>query len=409
MNKKEVAEIKRRFKKETCSFQRMAGCYVNSEKAKLLQFSQSFLNQEDEELHKHLELANKALSGTVGNQLLTLEFPLEEEALGGHQQLLMALRASKLEDEGLLSAFYDQVIDHYDYVGNYLITLYYDIYDIPLKTSDNLALDESEEVYEYLLCCICPVALSKAGLGYLEQENRIGARIRDWVVGATESAFLFPAFNDRGADIHATLVYSKKPAEPHTELWDGALGCPIKRTSTQKQQAFTHMIQQAVGAESDEAKETLLDVQQSLNDYILLEMETVGKDDAIPLSPATVTELLTEGGVPENKADRIASTYEGYFGEEIPDAKELLDTRAIKSNEVRVEKKHLQEKVVELTSQLEEAGVINADGSKVDIAIKVSQGKAQEITTAYIDGKKCIVIPLGEADEAKVNGQEFQL
>lgn len=83
-----------------------------------------------------------------------------------------------------MDAFYDLVIDSYDYVGNYLILVFHDAYDVMTKTSDNNKLDESEEVYEYLLCAICPVNLTKPGLGYREDENRIGPRIRDWVVGA---------------------------------------------------------------------------------------------------------------------------------------------------------------------------------------------------------------------------------
>lgn len=196
MNKKEVAEIKRRLKKESCTIQHMCGCYVDAEKNKLVTFSQKFLNLEEDEFYKYLEIAGKALSGPLGNNLLELEFPIDEEAVGGRQQILMALRASKLEDDDLLDTYYDLIIDSYDYVGNYLITLYYDVYDVPLKGTDELAMDESDEVYEYLLCCICPVALSKPGLGYLEGEHRIGARIRDWVVGPTDTAFLFQPLTD---------------------------------------------------------------------------------------------------------------------------------------------------------------------------------------------------------------------
>ena len=61
-----------------------------------------FLNLEEEEFHKYLEIANKSLSGTLGNNLLELSFPLQEEEVGGRQQILMALRESKLEDENLL-------------------------------------------------------------------------------------------------------------------------------------------------------------------------------------------------------------------------------------------------------------------------------------------------------------------
>lgn len=405
MNKKEVAEIKRRLKKESCTIQHMCGCYVDAEKNKLVTFSQKFLNLEEDEFYKYLEIAGKALSGTLGNNLLELEFPIDEEAVGGRQQILMALRASKLEDDALLDTYYDLIIDSYDYVGNYLITLYYDVYDVPLKGTDELAMDESDEVYEYLLCCICPVALSKPGLGYLEGEHRIGARIRDWVVGPTDTAFLFPAFNGRATDIHSTLVYTKNAKEPHEEFWANGLGCGTKRTATQKRDAFENMVVQTLGPDDEETKDTVLDVQQNLNDFILVEKEKVDKDEPILLDGEMITEILTDAGISEPKAEKIKASYESFFEDTLPDAQELLDAKAIKNNEVRVEKKQLQEKVVDLTKKLEDAGVITSDGTDIDVVVKVTPEKVEEIHTAFVDGKRCIVIPMEEDEEAKINGE----
>ncbi len=405
MNKKEVAEIKRRLKKESCTIQHMCGCYVDAEKNKLVTFSQKFLNLEEDEFYKYLEIAGKALSGTLGNNLLELEFPIDEEAVGGRQQILMALRASKLEDDDLLDTYYDLIIDSYDYVGNYLITLYYDVYDVPLKGTDELAMDESDEVYEYLLCCICPVALSKPGLGYLEGEHRIGARIRDWVVGPTDTAFLFPAFNGRATDIHSTLVYTKNAKEPHAEFWANGLGCGTKRTATQKRDAFENMVVQTLGPDDEETKDTVLDVQQNLNDFILVEKEKVDKDEPILLDGEMITEILTDAGISEPKAEKITASYESFFEDTLPDAQELLDAKAIKNNEVRVEKKQLQEKVVDLTKKLEDAGVITSDGTDIDVVVKVTPEKVEEIHTAFVDGKRCLVIPMKEDEEAKINGE----
>ena len=405
MNKKEVAEIKRRLKKESCTIQHMCGCYVDAEKNKLVTFSQKFLNLEEDEFYKYLEIAGKALSGTLGNNLLELEFPIDEEAVGGRQQILMALRASKLEDDALLDTYYDLIIDSYDYVGNYLITLYYDVYDVPLKGTDELAMDESDEVYEYLLCCICPVALSKPGLGYLEGEHRIGARIRDWVVGPTDTAFLFPAFNGRATDIHSTLVYTKNAKEPHAEFWANGLGCGTKRTATQKRDAFENMVVQTLGPDDEETKDTVLDVQQNLNDFILVEKEKVDKDEPILLDGEMITEILTDAGISEPKAEKITASYESFFEDTLPDAQELLDAKAIKNNEVRVEKKQLQEKVVDLTKKLEDAGVITSDGTDIDVVEKVTPEKVEEIHTAFVDGKRCLVIPMKEDEEAKINGE----
>jgi len=144
MNKKEVFEIKNRFKKTGCTFTKMCGCYVNSAKEIVVNFNETFLNLEDDEFYKYLDIAKKTLSGNLGNNLLELAFPMEEEEQGGKQQFLMGLRESKLKNEGLLETFYQLIIDSYDYAGNYLILVYHDAYDVMTKTTDNNKLDESE-------------------------------------------------------------------------------------------------------------------------------------------------------------------------------------------------------------------------------------------------------------------------
>ena len=111
MNKKEVLELKRRFKKDEATFTRLVGCYVDGNHNKICKFGGKFLNLEEEEYYKYLEIANKALSGTFGNNLLELSFPLQEEEIGGRQQILKALRETKLEDDNLLDTYYDLVID----------------------------------------------------------------------------------------------------------------------------------------------------------------------------------------------------------------------------------------------------------------------------------------------------------
>ncbi len=200
MNKKEVLELKRRLKKDQATFSRLVGCYVDCNHEKVCKFGGKFLTLEEDEYYKYLEISNN--------------------------------------DETLLDTYYDLVIDTYDEAGNYLILLYLDSYDVMTRTKDNINVDESEEVYKYMLCAICPVTLSKPGLGYLEKEQRIGARIRDWVVGAPETGFLFPAFNDRSTDIHSTLFYTKNTKEPHSEFMTNGLGCGVERTATEQKMAF---------------------------------------------------------------------------------------------------------------------------------------------------------------------------
>ena len=88
MNKKEVTEIKKLFtKKERPPLQnRLCGCYVDADKNKVVQFKEAFLSIPEEEIYKYLDIFRKSLSGTLGKNLLNMEFPLEQEMGDGTQQ-----------------------------------------------------------------------------------------------------------------------------------------------------------------------------------------------------------------------------------------------------------------------------------------------------------------------------------
>lgn len=423
MNKKEVLELKRRFKKEAATFTRVCGCYVDGNHNKVCKFGNTFLNLEEDEFYKYLEIANKALSGTIGNNLLELKFPIEEEEVGGRQHILMALRASKLEDENLLDTFYDLVIDTYDHAGNYLIVLFHDAYDVMTRTKDNNNLDESEEVYEYLICAICPVDLSKPGLGFLEEEHRIGPRVRDWVVGAVDTAFLFPAFNDRSTDIHSTLFYAKNTKEPHSEFMANGLGCGIERTATEQKMAFHSIVRNVLGAEDEHTDDVLLDLQQNLSDMIDEYAETHDDDeDVFLLDKEVVTKLLADSEISEEKAAKIEKSVDEAFGEKPPAAENVIDSKALVQNELRVEKMALEDQVGTLTVQLnekdealaertsqliekqEEIDNYIAETKTYDVVLRVKPEKASQIKSRVINGQKCLVIPMDEDEHATING-----
>lgn len=206
MNKKEIAEIKKQFTPANCAITRICGCYVNGEKEKQSTFKQAFLSLPEEEMFKYFDIFRKGLSGTIGKNLINMEFPLEAELNGGTHEFLLRLRESRLTDDTLLNVFYDRIIEVYDYAEHYLILLIHGAYDIPGKSSDNEEMfDASDEVYDYIVCSICPVKLSKPGLSYDAELNSFHDRIRDWIVEMPNHSFLFPAFNDRSTDIHSTL------------------------------------------------------------------------------------------------------------------------------------------------------------------------------------------------------------
>lgn len=412
MNKKEIMEIKRRMKKEACTFTRMCGCYVDAEKNKVVSFGQTFLNLEDEEFYKYLELAKKVLSGNVGNNLLTLDIPLEEEAAGGRQQFLMGLRESRLKNEELMDRFYDLIIENYDYAGNYLILVFHDAYDVMTRTSDRNKLDESEEVYEYLLCALCPVALSKPGLGYRADENRIGPRIRDWVVCAPDTGFVFPAFNDRTTDIHSLLFYTKDTKEPHSEFMENGLGCGSKRTATEQKNLFTHIVKHALGDDDENSSEVLLDLQQKMSDYVEEQTVFVDEETGVILEGDELAKLMSDTGISDDAAATIQEAYAKNFSDQLPEVNQLIDPKTLEANARIREEEALRAQVEELKQQVayhrfaasdDESGY--DDNIKTyDVVLRVKPEKVSQIKSQMIDGQKCLVIPMEEHEHAAVNG-----
>ena len=403
-------ELKKRFKKESCSIDRLAGCYVDANKNKAIKFNESFLNMDDEEFYKYLEIAKKTLTGTLGNNILELDFPLEEEATGGKQHFLYALRNDGLCSEDLLDRLYDLIIDDYNYVGNYLILVFHDTYDIITKTSDNMKLDESEEVYEYLLVSICPVVLSKAGLGVREDENRIGARIRDWVVGVPDLGFLFPAFDNRSADIHKVDYFIRDAKDSHSEVISDVLGCAPRMTATEQRNTFSAIVKRAFLNDTENGNEALINIQESFNALINTGEElTENEINSIILTPETIDEILVENNIEGEKARVIKEVTLDEFMEELPLVSNLIDNKALAANEKEREKKELVKEVASLKNKVSELEEATSSSESGDVSIFVYPERAGEIHTEIIDDKKYILIPVDDNSTVKVNGVDKDL
>lgn len=435
MRKKDILELKKRFKKDHCTFTKMCGCYVNGEKNILLKFRETFLNLEEDDYFKYLEIAKKVLSGTIGNNILELNFELNEEHINEKQLSFMKLKNSGLKDDALVDEFFNSIIENYDYTGNFLILIFHDAYDVITKTKDNIKLDESEEVYEYILCAICPVELSKAGLRYFEQENEIKSRVRDWVVEAPSNGFVFPAFINRSSDVNSVMYYTKNAKDTHPELMEDVLGCPAKQTNTEQKEIFNDIIRDALGPDEKKSDHFFMEIQESLNNKIE-EHNSIYEESEVPiiLTNDVVQEILSVSGVPEDVTTKIEKSYTESFGDTPPVADILIDNKALakkaqKKKEEMLEKqvKILENKLERVSKaslsdlednenslELENEAAIEIDSNNIDleentnenydIVLKVKPEKVPQIKSQIIDGKKYLVIPVDENEQANVNG-----
>lgn len=370
MNKKEINEMKKQFTPEHCTITRICGCYVDGEKNKKAELAQTFLTLTEEENFKYFTIFRSTLSGTLGKNLLNMEFPAEQEKQGGKQEFLLKLKNSKLENAELVEEFYDKVITTYNYGENYYIILVYGVYDVPGQTTDGIENeDASDYVYDYVLCSICPVKLTDAGLCYNEKNNSIESRIRDWVVLAPCHGFLFPAFNDRMTDIHGLLYYTKNSELMQEDFIDGALGCGAPLSFKAQQETFQDIIENSLGEQCD--FETVKTIHENLNEYV-----EVRKDAPEPaeLDKMEIKKLLEDSGVKQASIESFETAFDSIVcNEETPkfSAATVASTRSF-------------------------------DIKLPDIVIKVKPERTDLVETRLIDGRPYLMIEMN--DSVEVNG-----
>ncbi|MBQ5445294.1 MAG: DUF4317 domain-containing protein [Lachnospiraceae bacterium] len=367
MNKKEISEIKKLLNDEHAVITRICGCYVDGEKEIKFTSKEAFHSLSEEESFKYFDIFKHTLSGTLGKNMLNMEFPLQEEKEGGKQEFLLKLLDSKLEDDEILNEFYQKVIDNYDYPSNYYIVLIHAVYDVPGKSTDGTEMfDASDAVYDYIICSICPVNLSKSGLSYDSESNSISERVRDWIVSAPANGFLFPQFNDRATDIHGILYYSKNPEELQSEFIDNMLGAVPPMSAKNQKETFNSIISNTLGEDAD--FETVKIIHENLNEMIEKNKE---EPEPLVLTKYDVKQVFEDSHIPDEKLTVLDKQLDEVGEQPSFVASNVVDTRKFN---------------IEMP----------------DVVIKVNPDRTDLVETRVIDGKQCLVIEV--TDRIEVNG-----
>lgn len=368
MNKKEISEVKKLFTPSHCAITRICGCYVDAEKNQRMKMKEAFLSLPEEEMFKYFNIFRKSLSGSIGKNIMNMEFPLEQEMEEGTQEFLLKIRDSELKDDVLLQEFYQRVMETHIYAENYYIILIHGAYDVPGRASDNLDMeDASDYVYNFILCSICPVKLSKPGLMYNSETNHMENRIQDWLVEVPDNGFLFPAFNDRNTDIHSLLYYAKNPEILQTDFVDQFLGCQTPLSAKTQKETFQSLIEETL--DNTCSFETVMNIHENLNELI---EERKEEPEPVTLNKQEVKKLFADSGVENAKLEEFDTHYEALADEK---------TSFVASNLANVRSYEIK---------------------TPDVVIKVTPDKAQLVETRMIDGVPYIMIQA--TDLVEING-----
>ncbi len=369
MNRSEINEIKKSIIGDRLSFDRLSGCYVDHEKKKKALFHKSFAELPEDETWKYFEIFRRTLSGTVGKNLLTLEFPIKEEETGGAQEFLLTLRDTSLKEEELVEEIFDRIIEYYSDPENYYIVLAHGVYDIPGITKDRIENDDaSDNVYDFVIGSICPVKLSKAGLSFDESKKTIALRKRDWVVDQPVKGFLFPAFQDRTGDIHGALYFTKKPADVQPELFDALFKTIAPLSAPEQKETFQAIIEETIGDDGD------LRVVKNIHE-LLSEMMIGSADDPEPLEigKKEIRQILEDAGVSKDGMERFDTAFENAVDEG--------DGIFTVANVSDIKKMSIE---------------------SPDVVIRVKPDRADRVMPRVVEGKDCLLIEVD--DHVEVNG-----
>ena len=368
MDKKAIAEIRKLMTLKNCRIDKIRGCYVDENREIVTEIRDTFLALEESTVEKYCEIFRQTLSGKQRKNLFNLEFPLAEEEAGGRQDLLYRLQKSGLDDSTLLRAFFDRVIETAQFPDKYLILLAHGLYDIPGRTSDGIDMeDASDYVYDFILCSICPVILLKEGLCYDPDKMCFLDRRSDWAVQRPDAGFLFPAFNDRGSDIHQLLYFVRRPDELHPELSDDLLGCPMPLPEEDQRGVFKKVVEATLGRDCD--FENVKNIHEAIGQ--LVEQE---KDSGEPpqIEKVQLRRILYENGAPEESLDLFDAAFDDAVGE----GGSLMAENAAETKKLEIKTPSLR--------------------------ITVKAEMADMIKTRFIDGIEYLTIPV--ADDIEVNG-----
>lgn len=374
MIEKEISEIRRRFRHDKTNITKIRGCYVNESGEIISEFYESLGLMPQEEAEELLAILKKTLSGSIGKNLLDIEFSTKEVLESSNHKALMELRKSALSDDSLVKDLYEKIRASLKMETAYLILLASDRYDVPSFSKNGDEEEDSTEIFSYFLCTICPVKLTKTALGFHAHENKFCNIRPDYVIAPPSLGFMFPTFDDRTANIYKTLFYTRDTSDNYTDLFT----CIFGKEESPMPAAVQKETFQSILAEAMESECNMNVVKSVQNELrgLIDEHKEAKKAETLVINKEVVTNALTSCGVSEEHVKAFDEKFDKEFGKEVEiHPANLID----KSFEVKT----------------------------ADVSIKVNPERTDLVRTRIIDGVKYILIRADESVE--VNGVHIHI
>lgn len=359
MNAKEISELRRRFRADRSNISRVCGCFVNEQKEIISEFDQSLGMMGEDDAEHVLKTLKRTLSGTVGRNLLDVEFSTQQVLEGEEHLLLSKLRESRLQDSEAVHTLYQKIISSLEIEGNFLILLAADAYDVFRYGADGEQKEESEEIFHYILCSICPIKEGKPSLSYYLPGNCFRSVCADSVLSYPAHGFLFPAFDDRTTNLYGALYYTRDLTDNRKALADALFASPIPMPAVAQKETFGHLLEETMGEDCSlrMVRSVHAQITQRIEEHKAEKIE-----EPLVMTKSDAADMLRFCGMEAEKVEQFEKKFEEAFGADTA----LTPANIADKKQIRVE--------------------------TPDVDIKVAKGCGDLVETRVIDGVKYILI-----------------
>ena len=308
MRSEEIRRIRKRIDTTLSNFRSIYGCYVNAAGEIVTTMEIPVLDMETEEREMYAAILKKVLSGKTERNQIPLELPTDKVGNSDEHRLLMAIRSTQLRDENMRDLLYQRIIGSLDMDGeSYVIILAADTYDLGTKdVRDEEWSEESNEQFEYFICAICPVKMSRAALQYLPVQQEFRGISTGTLLAPPAIGFIFPVLDEGGADIYQVQYYTKSTSVNHCELITALfmIDNPPMAADVQKE-TFNFTLAEALG------KECSLDVVTSLQAKLSAKAETIHEESPSGIAEVyigDIEDILSDKGISDEKIRTFGET-----------------------------------------------------------------------------------------------------
>ncbi len=375
MNKKEISEIKKHFGVDADFFtiNSILTAFIDRERNVHSLNVKPFVAIPPEESEISVLTLKKVLNTSLGKSSVEYIFPNEAYADDGAQKVLYNLVQCKMQDEQAVNAFISRLAENSNGEAPYAVICAHCTYSIRSKNkNDEYNLDENENLYNYIITAICPVATAEGGLVFDNfNDEIINKTYTDLQISKSPSdGFIFPTFSDRATDVNHVMYYTKSPSKPNEAIIAGFLGCEAGKSYEEEREGLKTVIKNVMGDDLD--YRTLTSVNEKLTEIV----EESKKDTEAPLiNGRMLKNILADTGAAPERLEHVEEIFEKSAGQ-----------------------------ALQATRLVEPKTVI----ATPEITINVKNCAKDKVRTTTVNGRRCIIIDLDEAN-IKVNGYDLKL